>query len=862
MSDLAAQIFRDRYAHDVHGRKETWRETSYRVATHVMAAVNAPREIVCEVAELMAARILMSGGRYLAATGRAMHQTQNCVLLRAEDTREGWAKLLSNSTMALMTGAGVGVNYSALREEGALLKRAGGYASGPIALVQAINEVGRAAKSGGSRRAALWAGLRWSHGDALKFANLKDWAPEVRAAKVDNWNYAAPFDHTNISLCLDDEFFTAIEDTTHPRHAWAREVYATGVHNMVSDAEPGFAVDVGDNAGEDLRNAPVCAGTHVLTDKGYKTVGSIVDQPATVWTGKRWAEGVVFKRTAENAEVVKVTLTGGRVIRCEPSHEFLVEQYEGRGERRRLVSVDRVPASQLEEGDTLHVSLPSATCDSFCDTTYMFGLVYGDGHIDGRRAELTLCTPEKKALRQYLPAAKVSSVTEDDSRGYDRVYFKSHQTWAELDKAHIPPLLSGMSSFIAGLFDADGNVYPEQGRVRLSNNSEAFLREVARELEALGILASVGPNGHSTYGDKQTYQLVVMGSYVQDFFRLIPVKRLSSAGFEGFKPYRESRLKVLSVESDGHEDVFCADVRYPEHSFMAEGVIISNCTEVTSYDDSDICNLASLNMARITSVAQMRRAVELGTMFLLAGTVYSDIPYDEIGRTRAKNRRLGLGLMGVHEWLLINGLRYEPTDTLIPYLDAYAESTRIAAYWADYWGLSRPVKTRAIAPTGTIGIVAETTTGLEPIFCPAYQRAYYDHGTWRTMLVIDPTAKRLVSLGIDPDDIEDAMVLARDVERRLAFQAWIQRWVDHGISSTINLPAWGSEHNNPDTEAVFAKVLLKYLPHLRGITCYPDGSRGGQPITPKPYREVARALGVLEDVADMCSIRGGGSCGV
>lgn len=541
MSDLAAQIFRDRYAHDVAGRKETWRETAYRVATGVLSAVNAPREIVCEVAELIAARILMPGGRYLAATGRPLHQTQNCVLLRAQDSREGWAKLLSNSTLALMTGAGVGVNYSPVREENTPLKRAGGYASGPIALIQAVNEVGRAAKAGGSRRAALWAGLRWSHGDALKFANLKDWSPEVRAAKVDNWNYAAPFDHTNISLCLDDEFFAAIENTEHPRHAWAREVYATGVHNMVSDAEPGFAVDVGANAGEDLRNA---------------------------------------------------------------------------------------------------------------------------------------------------------------------------------------------------------------------------------------------------------------------------------------------------------------------------------CTEVTSYDDSDICNLASLNLARITSVEQMRRAVELGTMFLLAGTVYSHVPYDDIAATREKNRRLGLGLMGVHEWLLINGLRYEPTDALVPYLDAYAQSTTIAAYWADRWNLSRPVKTRAIAPTGTIGIVAETTTGLEPIFCPAYQRAYYDHGTWRTMLVIDPTAKRLVSLGIDPDDIEDAMVLARDVERRLSFQAWIQRWVDHGISSTINLPAWGSEHNNPDTEAVFAKVLLKYLPHLRGITCYPDGSRGGQPITPKPYREVARALGVLEDVADMCSIRGGGSCGV
>ncbi len=869
MSDFAATILRERYAHDItddyHARKETWREVAYRVARSVLSVVSVPEALVNEVAEMIAARKFLPGGRYLAAAGRELHQTQNCVLMRAEDTREGWARIGSNALMALMTGAGVGIEYSPVREERAPLKRTGGFASGPIPLIHGINEWGRASKMGGSRRAALWAGLKWWHPDIFKFANMKDWPADVRAKKAADFNYPAPFDHTNISIGLDSEFFKAYHDPAHPKHDWAKSIYRTGVKLMLSDAEPGFSVDCGENEGEDLRNAPVCAETRVLTNKGYASVGSLVGQSATVWTGKRWAEDVVFTKTMENAPIVKVTMTGGRTIRCEPSHEFLVEKWEGRGERRKFVAIERVKAQDLEDGDVLHVSLPAPPPENFCELAYTFGLVYGDGHIDAhsRRAELTLCTPEKKALRQYIAQQRVSSVTEGDARGYDRVYFKPHAMWAELDKAHVPPLLAGKPSFIAGLFDTDGNVLPEQGRVRLSNNSEAFLREVALELEALGILAGVGPSGHSTYGEKQTYQLVVMGDYVSRFFEIIPVKRLSSAGFEGFEPYRRSTLKVISVEPDGFEDVYCADVKVPEHSFMAEGVIISNCTEVTSRDDSDICNLGSLNMARITSVEEMRRCVELGTLFLLAGTVYSHVPYAAIAETREKNRRLGLGLMGLHEWLLVRGLPYAPCDDLVPYLDAYAESTAIAWKWADRWGLSRPVKTRAIAPTGTIGIVAETTTGIEPIFCAAYLRRWYDRGEWRETYVLDPTARRLVQMGIDPDTIEDAYSLAKDVERRLAFQAWVQQWVDHGISSTINLPAWGSEDNNESKVEAFGDLLMKYLPRLRGITCYPDGCRGGQPLNPCSYREAARHLGeeVVVDQVDVCSLRGGGSCG-
>ena len=202
-------------------------------------------------------------------------------------------------------------------------------------------------------------------------------------------------------------------------------------------------------------------------------------------------------------------------------------------------------------------------------------------------------------------------------------------------------------------------------------------------------------------------------------------------------------------------------------------------------------------------------------------------------------------------------------EWLAQWLSVYAKSGKAANKWADEWKLSRPKKTRAVAPTGTIGIVAETTTGIEPIFCVSYKRRYLKGDTYCFQFVVDPTAKRMIEGGADPAIIEDAYTLARDVDRRVEFQAWVQKYVDHGISSTVNLPGWGTEDNNKDTVQEFGRVLMKYLPQLRGITCYPDGSRGGQPLTPCSYEEAINREGheVVEETTDVCAVTKGGTCG-
>jgi hypothetical protein len=209
------------------------------------------------------------------------------------------------------------------------------------------------------------------------------------------------------------------------------------------------------------------------------------------------------------------------------------------------------------------------------------------------------------------------------------------------------------------------------------------------------------------------------------------------------------------------------------------------CTEVVSRDDSDMCNLGSLNLSRFDNLDDFTEAVELTTAFLLCGSIYSRLPIPSMDAVRTKNRRLGLGLMGCHEWMLKREYRYGEVDELAAWMQSYTMSGAFANRWADRLGISRPVATRSIAPTGTISIVAETTSGVEPIFATALKRRYLDGNTWRAQYIVDPTARRLIASGVDPALIEDSLTLAEDVERRVAFQVWLQAKVDHGIASCL-----------------------------------------------------------------------------
>ena len=284
------------------------------------------------------------------------------------------------------------------------------------------------------------------------------------------------------------------------------------------------------------------------------------------------------------------------------------------------------------------------------------------------------------------------------------------------------------------------------------------------------------------------------------------------------------------------------------------------CAEFTSEDDSDVCNLGSVNFGNIGNIMELRRVSELASKFLVCGGYRADLPYEKVYKVREQNRKIGMGLMGIHEWLLQRGYKYEMQSTLKRWLSMWASAGEMGANAiSDDLGINRPKKYRAVAPTGTIGIIASTTTGIEPLYAVAYKRRYLESGTtWKWEYVIDATAQTLIEkYDLDPNEIETASMLAKDPERRIKFQAEVQEFVDMGISSTLNLPKYEDQSFTPED---FSKIVLKYAHKLRGLTVYPDGARGGQPLTEVPYAEAKGFTGyVFDETEEKCS---GGICGL
>lgn len=203
-NSFAANIFRLKYANNPG---DTWDDLADRVVEDVCGTRwGTERALMSDsdrkdLVEMIKTMKFIPGGRYLYYAGREFKAYNNCYLLRAEeDTREEWSAVTWRAMSCLMTGGGIGIDYSRLRPSGRTLARTGGKASGPVPLMHVINEVGRNVMQGGSRRSAIYASLDFQHEDIPLFLRAKNWSELVREQKGKDFNFPASLDMTNISV--------------------------------------------------------------------------------------------------------------------------------------------------------------------------------------------------------------------------------------------------------------------------------------------------------------------------------------------------------------------------------------------------------------------------------------------------------------------------------------------------------------------------------------------------------------------------------------------------------------------------------------------------------------------------------------
>jgi ribonucleoside-diphosphate reductase alpha chain len=280
------------------------------------------------------------------------------------------------------------------------------------------------------------------------------------------------------------------------------------------------------------------------------------------------------------------------------------------------------------------------------------------------------------------------------------------------------------------------------------------------------------------------------------------------------------------------------------------------------------CNLGSINVARFVhdgsiDFSRLRSTVHLAVRFLDDVIDANRFPLPEIREQTLANRKIGLGIMGFADLLLLLRLPYDSPDAvsiaeeLMGFIaaEAAAESSRLAevrGVFPNYvrsnfavQGVSRRNATvTTIAPTGTISLIAGCSSGIEPLFAVSYVRSllgearqFHLHPQFERMAApyLTESVRQVISqsgsaqgLREIPETIRRLFVTAYDIapEWHVRMQAAFQRHVENAVSKTVNLPQTATR------DEIAATFLLAHELGCKGVTVFRDGCKQEQILRP------------------------------
>ncbi|ADP78003.1 ribonucleoside-diphosphate reductase, adenosylcobalamin-dependent [Methanothermus fervidus DSM 2088] len=322
---------------------------------------------------------------------------------------------------------------------------------------------------------------------------------------------------------------------------------------------------------------------------------------------------------------------------------------------------------------------------------------------------------------------------------------------------------------------------------------------------------------------------------------------------------------VKKIEFDGIETVY--DTQIPGiNAFDANGFYVHNCGEqpLLPYES---CNLGSINLTKIVKNKKidwkkLRRITRIAIHFLDNVIDVNKYPTKEIEKMTKKTRKVGLGVMGFADMLIKLGIPYDSpkalqiAEKLMNFISKEARKKSVElgeergsfpSFKGSKWEKEgyehmRNATTTTIAPTGTLSIIANVSSSIEPIFAIAFIREVME-GT--VLLEIHPLFEKIAKergfYSLDlmkkiakkgsiqdfdeiPEDIRRLFVTSHDIDPiwHVKMQAAFQKYVDNAVSKTVNLP---KDAKPKDVERVF---LTAYKLGCKGITVYRYGSKREQ----------------------------------
>jgi ribonucleoside-diphosphate reductase alpha chain len=288
----------------------------------------------------------------------------------------------------------------------------------------------------------------------------------------------------------------------------------------------------------------------------------------------------------------------------------------------------------------------------------------------------------------------------------------------------------------------------------------------------------------------------------------------------------------------------------------------------------EACNLGSINLAKFVTSEDgnprvdyeaLKGCIQLAVRFLDNTIDMSKYPLAEIGAMVRGNRKIGLGVMGFADLLFQLGVPYnseaglEVAETVMDFVqkESHDASKALAREREPFPNYPKSVfkrsKTKAyrnattttIAPTGTLSILANCSSGVEPLFALSFVRNVMDNDR---LLEVNPCFEKIAReqnfyseelmnqvaqkgsiQHIDgiPAAVKKVYVTAHDVssEWHIRMQAAFQKYTDNAVSKTVNLP------NEATVEDVRKVYDLAHHLGCKGVTIYRDGSKENQVLS-------------------------------
>ena len=1000
LSSNAYEIVNKRY----FNKSETsWEQLSYRVGGAV-----ASNEIDQQkYKELFSQEIFdmnfIPGGRILRNAGKIKQSMLNCGTLPIFDNIEDIGEAIKNALVMWKYGAGIGINFSPLRERGRLLVSMEGEASGLISFLDVFESAANVIETGGQRRSGCLALVMVSHPEIFNFIDVKQ-----KDGKLERFN---------LSVGITDDFINAVNEDANwdltfagqtVRTVRARELWDKILEGMINKAEPGLINMSNLTKNNSYYFQPIIATNLCITgdtkisvadDRETVNIKTLAenDEDVDVYCTNDKGEVVIRKmrnirKTGEKQKVYKVTFDDGSSFKGTKNHK--IKMLDGSEKAIENLNVgDRISHltryqltnkrsknktpywfwnrgsafqksehrivyehynGKIKSNTIIHHKDFNSLNNSFDNLiqidkdihTLLHSEINSVGENNGRYKGMNSSEVFSKAIdlskfynrrvtkEEWFLFCKESDISVSN---YSLGKFKSYNNMLEAAAMKAKVYCYKTSSecreykrYEKLLEKTDLDIIFDNGSINVIKTCECCNKDfIVKWKNRNQCFCSVSCSNKSlekrnvsVYG-KLNKQDKTKEKQVQIFlnlknklnrdplkkewenackinsipYRIATNKLQDTSMFKSYGDLKEAsgaiNYKIISVEYCGEEDVYNGTVD-DFHNYMIvvndsktkQKLINSmNCGEIP-LPAYGMCCLGSLVLPNFVSQGgntnwkKLEESTRLSIRFLDNILDINHYPLKKSELACKEARRIGLGVMGLHSYLMSKKIRYgseksiSEIEKLYKFLRdvSYSESISLAVEKGAFPKFSRneyckasyirklpaslrmDIRDKGIRnvcllsgqPTGTTSLIPEVTSAIEPLIYTAYKRK--DRVSER--IYIDKYLVDIIKEGATekPDwlvDIDDLKA-----EDHLEIQAVVNKFMDNAVSKTINFP----KDTSVDT---LSKLLLEYISDLKGCTVYVDGSREGQIYEKISFEEAKRLVesGEYETNQSECDVQ-------